>query len=229
MKTRNLVVLLIGIMLVSGLVAEENYTQMQERIDQLEAKLEKINVEEINNNPYTSGETFNWGTGWFGSAKTGTDYSMNFELGYMLKIKKPFASLTREYVGNRNDYRIGFSAGAQYFENAVVYQNDTNFYKSSGCGIYGKLNFGSPVLLNFVSFSWHLKAMYTDPDKNNDHNITEARMVYGYGNDVEFWLTQNSCVTLGFTDERDTFFDEHKDDSIYPSKIRFVFGFKTFF
>ncbi len=109
MKTRNLVVLLIGIMLVSGLVAEENYTQLQERIDLLEAKLETINVEK-NNNPYSSGEAFNWGTGWFGSAKTGTDYSMNFELGYMLKIKKPFASLTREYVGNRNDYRIGFSA-----------------------------------------------------------------------------------------------------------------------
>ena len=70
--------------------------------------------------------------------------------------------------------------------------------------------------------------MYTIPSSGNDHNITDERIVLGYGNDIEFWIWENACVSVGYTDEQDTAFG-HKDDPIYPSKIRFVFGMKTFF
>ncbi len=80
-----------------------------------------------------------------------------------------------------------------------------------------------------MSFSGHLKAMYTIPGEDKSHNIEDARMVYGFGNDVEFWLTKNSCVTVGYTEESDSVFEENENDRIYPSKIRFVFGFKSHF
>ena len=147
----------------------------------------------------------------------------------MFRGRRPFSSSARDYIGDQKDYRYGVSAGVQTFSDESVFINDLTFYKSSGYGIFGKFNFGSPVLLNFMSFSGHIKAMYAVPGKSNDHNITEGRMVYGYGNDINFWLTDNSCVALGFTDERDSVFGTHKNDAIYPSKLRFVFGIKSFF
>ena len=230
MKTRSLVVLVIGILLMVSLTAEENYSQLEEKVDSLETKLEEVYDSQIRNNPYANGETLDWGKGFFGSMKTGTDYTMNLELGYMFKLKKkPLEFLSSRYVDNRQSYRIGFSAGVQWFENEIVHNNKSGFYKSSGCGVYGKLNFGSPILLNFISFSWHLKAMYADPEEDSDHGIKDARMVYGFGNDLEFWLTKNSCVTVGFTDETDNLFCDDDKESIYPHKIRFAFGFKSFF
>ena len=70
--------------------------------------------------------------------------------------------------------------------------------------------------------------MYAIPT-DNDRNITDEKMVFGYGNDIEFWIWENACVSVGYTDEQDIAFGENKDNPIYPSKIRFVFGFKTFF
>jgi hypothetical protein len=230
MKTRNLVVLLIGIMLISVLVADDSYSQLQERIDLLEAKLENIEVEQIRSNPYANGETSDWGTGFFMNSKTGAVNSWNLELGHMFKVKgNAFGLLSKDYISKRNSYRLGFSAGAQWFDKEIVYNNNSTFYNSSGYGFYGKFITGSPILLNFMSFSGHLKAMYTIPGEDKSHNIEDARMVYGFGNDVEFWLTKNSCVTVGYTEESDSVFEENENDRIYPSKIRFVFGFKSHF
>ncbi|NQT27783.1 hypothetical protein HQ585_20670 [candidate division KSB1 bacterium] len=230
MKTKSTIIFLFSIVWLSNLYAEDNYEMLQQKIDSLETRLDKIYTEQVDNNSDAPGDALNWGSGLFLGAKTGTHYTLNFEIGYMFRTsKKPWASLTRDYIGKRKDYRFGISTGVQMFNDETVFKDDLTFYKSSGYGVYGKIAFGSPVLLNFISFSWHLKAMYTIPAKNNDHNITDERMVYGYGNDIEFWLTENECVTLGYTDEKDSFFGENNDDPIYPSRIRFVFGFKTFF
>ena len=230
MKKGNLVVLIIGILLVSTLAAEESSTNLQERIELLETKLEKIETEQIRSNPYANGETEDWGTGFFTTTKTGAVNSWNLELGYMFKVKgNAFGLLSKDYISKRNSYRLGFSAGAQWFDKEMVYNNNSNFYNSAGYGFYGKFNVGSPILLNFMSFSGHLKAMYTIPEKDSAHNIEDSRMVYGFGNDVEFWLTKNSCVTVGYTEESDSVFEENENDRIYPSRIRFVFGFKSHF
>jgi hypothetical protein len=192
MKTKSTIILLFSIILLSNLYAQDIYKKLQQKIDSLETRLEKICIEQVDNNPCATGDTLNWGTGFFGGAKAGTNYTFNFEIGYMFRISKnPLASLSRDYIGKRKDYRFGLSAGMQMFIDEPVFKNDLTFYKSTGYGPYFKFNFGSPVLLNFLSFFWHLKAMYTIPTTNNDHNITGERMVYGYGNDIEFWLSEN--------------------------------------
>ena len=71
--------------------------------------------------------------------------------------------------------------------------------------------------------------MYAIPTKDNDHKIRDNRMVFGYGYDIDFWVTESETASIGYTDESDTFFGGHKGDPIYPSKIRFVFCLKTFF
>jgi len=219
-----ILLLFFSLLLFSNLMADE-HENIYQKIDSLEILLESIYEVQINVNPYITEEASDWGTGLFGGSKTGTNYTFNIEMGYMFRLnKRPWAKSSSTYIGKRKDYRVGISGGFQMFSNETVFMNNTTFYKSNGFGGYGKLNFGSPILLNFVSFSWHLKAMYTLPENDSKHNITNARMVLGYGNDIEFWLTENACASLGFTDERD--FD---DDSIYPSKLRFVLGFKTFF
>jgi len=237
MKTKSTIILFFSILLLSNLYAQDNnkkllqkISSLETRIDSLETKLKNISIEQIDNNLNAVSDSLNWGNGLFVGGKTGTHYTFNYELGYMFRISKnPLAFLSRDYLGKRKDYRVGISAGMQWFNNEPVFKNDLIFYKSTGYGVYGKVDFGSPVLFNFISFAWHLKVMYTIPASGNEHNITDERIVLGYGNDLEFWLTENECVTIGFTDEQDSFFGGHKDDPIYPSKIRFVFGFKTFF
>lgn len=179
-------------------------------------------------NPYRLRDVVNLGTGAYMNAISGTNYNLGLEIGYMWKTgDAPEMSLSTDYIGKRKDYRYGFALGGQYFKNEYILKNNL-FYNSKGTGIYTKAIFGSPVLLNFVSFGCHLKFMYVIPDGSSGHNIKRNRMVYGYGFDVEFWITEDENVTIGFTDESDAFFTDIKD-SIYPSEIRFVFGFKSFF
>ena len=226
MKTKSIATLLFSIILLTNVFAQDNYTKLQQKVDSLEIQLKKV----CDSHPYAMGDTLNWANGLFIGGKAGTNYSMNLEVGYMFKTgSNPGMSLGDDYIGKRKDYRWGFSAGMQYFSNEPVFKSDVTFYKSTGYGTYGKFNFGSPVLLNFISFSCHLKAMYTVPTKDNDHKIRDNRMVYGYGYDIDFWVTETECATLGYTDESDSFFGGHEDDPIYPSKIRFVFGLKMFF
>ena len=229
MKIKSIKILLLSIILLTNLYAQDNYIKLQQKIVSFETRLEKY-YKQADNNPYATGKALNWGNGVFVGGKTGTNYTINLEIGYMWNISnnEP-SSFSRDYIGKRYDYRYGISAGMQMFIDEPVFKNDVTFYKSTGYGPYLKFNFGSPVLLNFISFSGHIKVMYTIPTSDNDHKIRSERIVYGYGNDIEFWLTKNECMTIGYTDESDSVFGENDDDPIYPSKIRFVFGFKTFF
>jgi hypothetical protein len=230
MRIKSISFVLVSVLILSTSYAEVNSANRQEYNGSFNSVDDSVNDVQLANSPYLNGETSNWGSGIFLGAKTGTEYTMNLEIGYMFKLNKnPLGWMSREYIEERKSYRIGLSAGIQMFNDELVFQDDLSFYRSNGYGVFGKINFGSPILLNFLSFSWHLKMMYTIPESGSGHNISDPRMVFGYGNDIEFWLTENACASIGFTDERDSMFGENKDDPIYPPRIRFVFGFKTFF
>ena len=221
---------LVTIFLFSNAYAQDNLFKLQQKVDSLEVRLDIFQKQQLANNPYSNGDTLKWGTGFFLGGKSGSHYSLNLEAGYMWKTDDdPGMSLSTDYIGKRSDYRYGVGGGVHYFADEPVFKDDVTFYKSTAYGFFGKFNFASPVLLNFISFSCHLKGMYTIPTSDNDHNFRDKRMAYGYGYDIEFWVTEDECATLGFTDESDNAFEENDDDMIYPSKIRFVFGFKTFF
>ncbi len=229
MKVKCILTLLFSIIVISSSYAANGYGTQWEVEGSYDNRSDEVSGEQ-DEYSFSTSDAGEWGSGWFAGMKAGAVYTMNLELGYMYELKRnPMGGMSREYLGHKKNYRFGISVGAHMFENEIVFAGNSTIYESSGYGLYGKLNFGSPVLLNFLSFAWHLKAMYTIPEDGSDHGITDARMVYGYGNDIEFWLTENACISLGFTDERDSLFGENKDDRIYPSRIRFVFGFRTFF
>ena len=215
--------------LYSNANAEDKYDTLQRKIDSLEARMTNIvNGQVLNDSDHVK-KVPEWGTGFFAGAKTGTHYTVNLEAGYFFRKKRnSFAPLSREYIGKRNDYRFGISAGMQLVYKEPVHKGRSTFYTSTCFGPFMKLNFCSPVLLNFISISGHVKAMCAFPAENSRHTITDPRLVLGFGNDIEFWLSENACVTLGYTDECDIDIGGDTDGDLYPSKIRFVFGTKTF-
>lgn len=226
MKQLKRIIILLSFGFLSSIYAQ-SLSDLQRDLDSLKLKLKE---HELFNEMHARGRKLDWGSGFFMAGKTGAENSTNIELGYLWKTgSNPSVALSENYIGERSDYRYGFSIGAQYFKNDLVFKKDNEFYKSTAYSAFGKFHFASPVLLNFISFSCHLKAMYVDPTDNNKHKIRTGRMAYGFGYDVDFWLTETECASIGFTSESDTFINEHKDDSIYPSKIRFVFGYKMFF
>lgn len=233
MKTRITTVLatfVLSQIVVSNVFANDQNLILQQRIDSLETRLDSICLEQNEHIKLETEGSYSMGTGLFTSAKTGTYNYADLELGYMfITGNAPKVSLEEAYIGQRNDYRYGFSAGLQMYSDETVFMNDSTFYNSSGYGAFGKFNFASPVLMNYISFSCHLKTMYLLPSKDNDHNITENRMGWGYGYDVDFWITKRECATIGYSYETDTAFGQHKDDPIYPAKVRFAFGLKKFF
>lgn len=183
-------------------------------------ELHKINVVEDFNK-------LNLGTGLFVNTVSGMTYNFTVELGHLWKTgDKPAIRFPTPFIGNRKDFRYGLSLGAQYYLKELVTKNES-FYEASGYGIFSKLIVGTPVLLNFLSINSYLKFTYAIPLNMKKYEITSARMIYGYGFDIEFWFTEANNVTIGITSESDTFFNQI-ENSIYPSRIRFLFGFKTF-
>jgi len=230
MKTRNILILMFCMLMMSNLTAKDNELTLKQRIDSLEIKLQEMYKHQMKNSPYTNGKAADWGKGVYFGTKMGTEYSFNLEMGYMWKCgSSPFSAFSRDYIGKEKSYRFGLGLGVQMFDDEPVHKNNAVFYQSSGYGPYMKLLFASPVLFNFISFSGHLKGMYTIPEENSRHNISRERWIFGFGNDLEFWLTEDECITIGYTDEGDTAIWDKKKDTIYPEKIRFVFGFKTHF
>ncbi|RMG78115.1 MAG: hypothetical protein D6707_10380, partial [Bacteroidetes bacterium] len=223
------VLLILGLMISSKAFAQErDVLKLQYTIDSLESRMRELETRQSDHFSIMS-KSLEMGKGFFFTGKSGSDYIFTLETGYFWSGNDDDLKENEMYLGRRSDFRYGLSAGVQYFQDIPVNKNDHIFYQSTGYGVFGKINLGTPVMMNFVSLSFHLKPMYLIPAKNNDHGITKNRMALGYGYDLEFWLTQNKCATIGFTDETDDLSWDKRDDSIYPSKIRLMFGFKTFF
>lgn len=171
----------------------------------------------------------NLGNGFYFANKMGTHYMMNGEVGYLWKTSsEPDLDLGDDYIGNRSDYRYGVSLGFQYFKNEPLRLNNQEF-QSKAYAPYVKFKFGSPVLLNFMSVSSHLKVLYAMPAENSKHGIKDENFAIGFGYDLEFWITENKAITIGYNDESDRMFAKNKKHSFYPEKVRFTFGFKSFF
>jgi hypothetical protein len=61
---------------------------------------------------------------------------------------------------------------------------------------YGKVAYGTPVLLNLLSFNSYFKTIFYDQASRND-NPDFTSSGFGIGGEFEFWLSKRSCVTLG--------------------------------
>ena len=215
--------------------AESNIEQLKQEVSTLKLKLEKMYIEQVDNNPYATGQTLDWGTGWSFFINLSPAYDITMDMAYMFQFSSWHAPWEPEYIDKRKGYRVGISAGLQSFHHGeTLYNDDDEAYRVAGFGLHARLIYGSPVLLNFISTTGYIKPMVIFPQyHSNDSRKEEPLMGIGLGADIEFWIAENKCISLGFKAEgifKDMFDDPLlKEDSVMPFLIKPLAGVKIYF
>jgi hypothetical protein len=227
MKTVNIIVaIFIYAAICLSVDAQDNSTErIKARMDSLEAKLETIFIEQVDSNPYATGETLDWGKGWnFSALVGGPAYFWDLDIGYNFMINKTNFLTSKKFIANPKGFRLGVSLGLQSFYRETINMPDDYYtYLANGYGLQGKVLYFSPVLLNFISFATYFKLAYLLPGPN-DLDIEDNRMSYGLGGNIEFWQTSKMNVFIGFLVQSD-----FKEVPLYPLKMRMNFGTRIYF
>ncbi len=205
--------------------------RMRIRMDSLETRMEHMNIELAQSNPFATGRTLNWGSGWHFSAQLTTRHNVGVEFAYMHQFRNWHAPWEPEYIDRTSGYRIGVAFGYSDFMNeAEMVDDNGEEYMSSGLIPYLKFIYGSPVLLNFISTSGYFKAMMVMPF-NSDENIEEedAQWGLGFGMEVEFWISENKNIFLGFSLEGCAIDFTDDENILLPFEYRPRAGARIFF
>jgi len=210
---------------ISGNAQDYDLDKLKTRMDSLEAKLETIYIEQVDSNPYATGQTLDWGKGWnFSALVGGPAYFWDLDIGYNFMIRKTNFLTSKQFIANPKGFRLGLSLGMQSFYQETIYKpDDYHTYLANGYGLQGKVLYFSPVLLNFISFATYFKLAYLLPGPN-DLDIEDNRLSCGLGGNIEFWQTSKMCVFTGFLIQSD-----FKEVPLYPLKIRMSFGTRVYF
>ncbi|MFC2082108.1 hypothetical protein ACFLQT_00095 [Bacteroidota bacterium] len=202
---------------------------LQMRIDSLEARIEQIYIEQVDNNPYATGEILNWGNGTYIAIHLGPYWYSSAEIGYNYIIKGQLPPGSDEpFLNNTRAFRLGFGLGLFNFDEPVYDEIDSLTLQTNANGVYAKILIGSPVLLNFMSFTAELKILHISPDVDV-FDTDNSRLGLGIASDIEFWFYENTCITVGFSFEGDWEALTNKSErSILPIKYRTRFGVRIF-
>lgn len=170
------------------------------RIDSLEARMECLQIQFTESDPFKSGKYLLWGRGLtFGIVKS--EPRISFDAGYTFSTAKSF--------------RMSIAAGFDAELGASTVLPDYGFY--------GKVNYGTPVFVNFISINGYARTLFYPKDAQEAGH--EARGGYGAGADLEFWLAPSWCYTCGGSI---TFIDGgNKRPSRKITEINFI-GFKYY-
>lgn len=175
--------------------------ELEERIDQLEAELEEVKLEVLEENPIQNGSAMNWGTG----LSIGIRANMPLNFGFDVMYTFPLTSKGNGSNGDleKNVALLGFGLQVSNIDINMDFNWDFsdfedfrnfNFSVSGDAGI--KIALSTPVLLNFLSFS-----AYATPyaDLSYDYNSNDFNIAIGsyLGGDVNFWFTQGFNMYLG--------------------------------
>jgi hypothetical protein len=174
------------------------------RIDSLEARLENMQIQLVETNPFKSGKYLRWGKGpMIAIAKS--EQRISFDAGYTFLTP--------------NAFRMGMALG---FDGELGVECELPHY-----GFYGKMTYGTPVFVNFISLNTNARVLfYPDGALSNNRQTTGA---IGAGAELEFWLTPACCYTIGgsMTIMRKRYVNEKLIDMITQGEINFI-GFKYY-
>ena len=232
MNKITIIMIIALIMMLGHAKAEEvSAEELQRKIDKLETELEKLRIEVSESNPLQNGEPRNWGKGWFFQAFSSGDDNTSIDIGYskVLDHWKPFWQA--EYLEGRTGYRIAVSLGAQFVNDVVIDAKNSDIYESEWVAGNLTTSFGTPVMLNFISFCSDIKLMYIHSLEDDDKNIIKDQMGICFGAQGEIWLSSKSAFVIGYRNESPdigaTTDNDRRDiisDKFYPT-----FGFKKYF
>ncbi|NKB68924.1 MAG: hypothetical protein GKR89_17800 [Candidatus Latescibacteria bacterium] len=197
---------------------------LQARLDSLEAQLEKIKMEPVNENPLATGEFLKWGQGlnfmFRGSGANILELEMNYN---RLFDAKQWRFL---YSGNT---RYGLSAGVLRFEDERNFNTETgDFYITDGHAFFAGITADSPVLLNFISYSQFFGPMYITASERGGQERNNWGLKFRLG--MEFWFNRQVSLTMGVEGQGD-FANDNNDTAkgLLPWSLRTSFGTRFFF
>jgi hypothetical protein len=230
-RMKRLIIAILMLLTISNmLIADE----LEERFNTLETEIEKLKIETVDNNPYATGETLNWGKGLFMDFQLSPKRTGSIEIGYNFVLEKWKPPMNGPYLQDRRGYKIGISLGSQSsFNELTLVEEDKSFLTSSGYAFFGKLSLSSPVLLNFISTNTYIKPMYIIGANTNEGSFANEEFGIGFGGEVEFWISKKQSFYLGFKAEGsfDAFADkvEENNRSILPWNYYPTFGIRLHF
>ncbi len=169
--------------------------QLLEKIQSLEVELEKLKIETSDNGLLAKGATLDWGKGVFiGSHIAPSVQELN--VGYTFSRKEREGRLSYPLSPSRDlRYSLGVSAKLRVLE--------ASFDEVPGAGSIGFLwKVGSPVMLNFISFSAYLtpNIIWTQTEESikTDSYFTETELGLDMGSDIEFWIRPRTSISVGY-------------------------------
>ncbi|MGL1934256.1 MAG: hypothetical protein OCD01_04530 [Fibrobacterales bacterium] len=185
-------------------------SDIEGRIDSLNAKIELLNYQLTDNNPYALGTTADWGTGPFASMILGND-QVGLELGYMGSFKfnfkfNPFNLKKGDFVGRpARKFKVGGLLGISQLSNRITTKDEesTDIVVVNGTSFYGGLKFGGVLLQNYISTEVFIGPMYymghiTDSNKN-----TTWKEEFGFKEYIglTFYITRHSSFSVRYVFE----------------------------
>lgn len=151
------------------------------RIDSLEARIENMQIQIIESDPFKSAKYLHWGNGLMISINK-SEQRISTDAGYLFLTPKLF--------------RMGIVAG---FDGEFGTTSPLPSY-----GFYGKVTYGTPVFINFISINGFTRALFYPKRALNEEKQTTGGL--SAGAELEFWFTPFWCYTFGgsFTSMRDS-------------------------
>ncbi len=226
------IIVLILVMTSVFVNAEETSTEdLEKKIEELETELEKLRIEVSESNPLQSGETRDWAKGWFFQGFTTGEDHMSADVGYSIVLENFVPFWEEEYLEGRSGYRLAFSLGAETANEVVIDADKQDMYTSEWLAANASVHWGTPVMLNFISFNVSTKFMFMFSTEDDDKNIKGNDFGISVGTEGEIWLSSKSAIVVGFRNDTVDFEDNKKSgrrgiikDNFYPT-----FGFRKFF
>lgn len=209
--------------------------ELSQRLDSLEVKVEQIVRENTDNNPFATGETLDWGRGWFSQTSVASPNREGLEIGYMHGFRTWRPPWEHPYIGQRAGYRMGLSIGAEVLhDSGILHKDNGDPYYVESFAPYLKVSYGSPVLLNFISATGFVQPMCIIPNlARGDSSNDDPRAGLSIGAEMEFWIARDKCFTLGYSmdGQLNQFFERRKwnEDTLLPHEYHTRAGVKVFF
>jgi hypothetical protein len=189
--------------------------ELKERVYLLETKLDKLKIEIQEINPLITDATKNWGKGlYLRSIIDSYSSIVSAEVGYNFILQKMNTQKVR-WINSRG-LVIGFMSNLQKVE-----EGNKSIYVFPFHAIYTKLTLNTPIFINFIGLSLSQKSIYNYSSGN--------KWYFGGGIDINFWIHERTCITLGFLGEPQIFQNDNHYEQPNDILGKNQLGIKWFF
>lgn len=150
----------------------EQITTLSHRIDSIETRLEHLQIQVVESDPFKSAKYLKWGSGLtFTISKSVPRISS--DIGYTFITPKSF----------RAGIAFGFDGELGSLAELPAY------------GFYGKVTAGTPVLINFLSINSYFRTLYYPKTAYTEGSQNSGGICAGA--ELEFWFMPSWCYTFG--------------------------------